>query len=362
MPAKVFDFFSGCGGTSAGLRQSGMDIVFALDVDEDSAATFQKNFPDATFINEDIRQVQTDRLEALIAQCEDQPLVFAGCAPCQPFSVQNRARKNKDKLDARINLLSEFGRFVTRFLPDYVLVENVPGLQTKMGDEGPFKEFVTLLSELGYAYEARVVRSQDYGVPQRRARLVLIASRHGAIDLPPPTHGLNATPPQPYANAWDAIRHLPPLEAGERHETVFNHVSAALSELNLKRIRATPEGGDRRNWPSNLLLECHKRVDARGTGANVHMDVYGRIRKDQPASGLTTRCISLSNGRFGHPEQDRALSVREAAYLQTFEHDFVFVGTANSTARQVGNAVPVLMAQRIGDHVVHHARLHGLVE
>jgi DNA (cytosine-5)-methyltransferase 1 len=375
LTVKVFDFFSGCGGTSAGLRAAGMQIMMGLDFDRDSASTFKTNFPEADFIDGDIRQIGFERLAPLVTACAGHPTLFAGCAPCQPFSKQNQ-RKGKDE---RIDLLAEFGRFVAHFKPDYVLVENVPGMQNyvlvddkssgksaKVGkgkqstpDEyAPFKLFTTLLDENGYQHKASVISSQDYGVPQRRTRLVLIATRYGTIDLPGPTHGPNASKPQPYLDAWSAIKHLPALRAGESHPNIENHACAGLSELNLKRMKATPEGGDRRNWTEDLKLECHKKADAvktKGKSA-VHMDVYGRIRKNQPASGLTTRCISLSNGRFGHPDPDqhRALSVREAACLQTFPPNFVFVGSLNSTAKQVGNAVPVLLAQCLGMQVLEH--------
>ncbi len=356
MPIKVFDFFSGCGGTSAGLRASGMDIVMGLDFDQDSSTTFQNNFPEAKFIHDDIRQVETERIKFTIESCGDHPILFSGCAPCQPFSVQNQKRNKKP--DARIDLLAQFGRFVAYYLPDYVLVENVPGIQRKIQAESPLEKFTILLTNAGYTFEARVISSQDYGVPQKRARLVLIATKHGGIQLPIATHGPKTG--HPYVTVWDAISHLPPLSAGEQHQNIPNHHCAALSELNLKRIRATPEGGDRRNWSADLMLKCHIKADAKKIGSGGHVDVYGRLRRNQPSAGLTTRCTSISNGRFGHPEQDRALSVREAACLQTFPENFIFFGKFGSTARQVGNAVPVLLAQKLGEQIVHHVQVHRI--
>jgi DNA (cytosine-5)-methyltransferase 1 len=352
VPLKVFDFFSGCGGTSAGLKEAGMDIVMGLDIDSDSAATFQHNFPEAKFIQKDIRLIDMDVLNPLMNECLGNPVLFSGCAPCQPFSIQNRSRKSSP--DKRTDLLIWFGKFVERFNPDYVLVENVPGIQAMLiNAPGPLQEFISLLKNLGYAWDVCVIQSQDYGVPQRRARLVLIASRHGEIQLPAKTHGPEAG--IPYITAWEAIQHLPPIVAGEKHETIPNHVSASLSKLNMRRIEATPEGGDRRDWDEELMLKCHKKTDASDKRFRGHMDVYGRVRKHQPATGLTTRCISLSNGRFGHPDQHRALSVREAACLQTFPETFVFHGSMNSTAKQVGNAVPVLLAQKLGEQIIQHS-------
>jgi DNA (cytosine-5)-methyltransferase 1 len=194
-----------------------------------------------------------------------------------------------------------------------------------------------------------VVESRDYGVPQRRRRLVVMASRLGPLAFPRPTHGPNGAS-QSYSTVWQWIGALPPITAGETHADLPNHRASALSRLNLERIRATPEGGSRSAWPDHLKLDCHMN------GHKGHTDVYGRMRKHAPASGLTTRCISLSNGRFGHPVQDRAISVREAACIQTFPLDFEFRGSLNSMARQVGNAVPVLLAQRLGHRVLSHAR------
>lgn len=334
-----------------------MDIVTALDFDRDAAATFRLNFPETRFLQGDIAELDVSALREDMDGCAGHPVLFAGCAPCQPFSVQNRLRAEKQ--DERLNLLDHFARFIRHYLPDFVLVENVPGLQTESATRGPLQAFKTMLVEHGYRFEARIVKAQDYGVPQRRARLVLIASRHGEITLPEATHGAGTT--SPHVTAWEAIKDLPPLKAGERHSNVRNHVCAGLAPITLKRLRATPEGGDRRDWPRELWLDCHKRVEESGVRKSVHMDVYGRLRKHQPAAGLTTRCTSISNGRYGHPEQDRALSVREAARLQTFPDGFEFHGPLSSASKQVGNAVPVLMARRFGEQLVRHADAHALL-
>lgn len=363
MTIKVFDFFSGCGGTSAGLRAAGMEIAFALDNDPDSAQTYRSNFPEAHFEESDIQTFQTKDLLPFIEKEAGNVVLFSGCAPCQPFSKQNRSRDLKT--DDRANLLKRFGDFVSCYRPDYVLIENVPGIQEiNINSPGPLPKFQKLLRKLGYHYDCQIVRAQDYGVPQRRARLILIAAKNGLIKLPKPTHGSaeDSTTVRPYTTAWEAIKHLPPIEAGSREESVPNHICASLSKLNMERIINTPAGGDRRDWPDHLQLTCHRRKKDGTPGFSGHMDVYGRIRKDQPATGLTTRCISLSNGRFGHPEQNRALSVREAACLQTFPENFVFCGTLTSTAKQVGNAVPVAMAKCLGQEIIRHQAIQELSE
>lgn len=182
----------------------------------------------------------------------------------------------------------------------------------------------------------------DYGVPQVRRRLVLVASRVSAVRLPMPTHGQGK---KPVATVQDWISGLPRLEAGAVDSFDPDHAAAALSELNLRRIQATPMGGNRLDWPEDLRLDCHQ-------GHSGHTDVYGRMSWDKPSPGLTTRCVSYSNGRFGHPEQDRAISVREAALLQTFPLTLKLSGTLTSKARQIGNAVPPLMAERIGEALI----------
>ena len=174
---------------------------------------------------------------------------------CQPFSKQNRT-KNDD--DGRISLLGEFHRFVEAYLPEYIFVENVPGLQTVPNHKGPFAEFLRLLDDLNYFFDYRIVMSFHYGVPQSRRRLVLLASRLGPIKIPPPTHGPGTDHPD-RPTVWEWISHLPPIEAGEVHAEVANHRAAQLSPLNLRRIAATPIGGNRRDWPKELELPCHQK-------------------------------------------------------------------------------------------------------
>jgi DNA (cytosine-5)-methyltransferase 1 len=338
---RVFDFFSGCGGTSTGFGMAGLDVVFGLDNDPDAAATFRANVEGATFVEEDIRLVPTGILAPLM-KGRGYKTLFSCCAPCQPFSKQTRTKKEKD---SRRSLLLEFGRFVKRWKPDYLFVENVPGLQRIDGRAGPLPEFIALLDMLGYSYDLKVVPASGFGVPQKRERLIMMASKAGALKIPKLTHG---TPRRPFATVQDWIGTLPPLLAGATDPKDPDHRAMALSDINLKRIAATPEGGGRDGWPDALKLDCHRKFEG-------HTDVYGRLAWDRPASGLTTRCISYSNGRFGHPTQDRAISVREAACLQTFPRKYRFVGALASKARQVGNAVPPLMAKAIGRAYVKHA-------
>ncbi|NHZ71936.1 MAG: DNA (cytosine-5-)-methyltransferase [Aquificales bacterium] len=361
LPIKVFDFFSGCGGTSRGFQDAGLETVFAIDNDVNAANTFVRNFPgtqlvegtslpishpSTSFLLHDINEIATDILQPLIDELEGFPLLFSGCAPCQPFS------KQKTQLpvdDPRKTLLSQFQRFVEQYKPEFVFIENVPGMQKVQGKEGPFDDFVTTLHKLKYKVNFDIISAQHYGIPQKRRRLVLIASRLGQINFPQKTHGPGTLNPK-YATPQQWMDDFPLIEAGETHSTVRNHQAMNLSELNLRRIKATPIGGDRRDWPDELVLKCHSN------GYKGHTDVYGRIKWNELSSCLTTKCTSLSNGRFGHPEQNRAISAREAACLQTFPRDFIFEGGISLVAKQIGNAVPVLLAQRFGENFNSHLK------
>lgn len=364
-PIKVFDFFSGCGGSTKGFQDAGMEIAFALDTDPDAAQTFAENFAEtrimekltfeegfsgAYYLRRDITEVSEEVLQPLVDACRrnNHPILFAGCAPCQPFTKQiTRHRAN----DVRRALLSHFQRFIEYYRPEFVFLENVPGLQKITGKTGVFGKFLNALNQLEYHEMHGAILAQHYGVPQKRRRLVLIASRLGPLSFPPRTHG-RGTPNPEYSKVGEWIRDFPPIKAGEKHPSTPNHQAAHLFPINLERIRATPEGGDRRDWPDHLQLQCHLK------GYTGHTDVYGRLSWDKPASCLTTKCHSLSNGRFGHPEQDRAISIREAACLQTFPRDFIFCGGLGSMARQIGNAVPVLLAKRFGENFNNHLEAH----
>jgi DNA (cytosine-5)-methyltransferase 1 len=348
----VFDFFCGCGGTSRGFQRAGMDIAFALDIDADAQNTFTRNFPDTIFCNKSISKVVDADLRPALDLHRDSLKLFCGCAPCQPFTKQNTEAR---KYDTRRSLLSQFGRVIEQHLPDFVFVENVPGLQKlPKHKRGPLPAFKELLERLKYKIDVGVVAAQDYGAPQLRRRFVLLASRHGEIKIPKASHGLAAA--NPFKTVRDAISDLPAIGAGVEYavDDVLNHRTAALSKLNLQRIGITRHnGGGRKDWPEELWPNCYKRRPD-GTIHEGHTDCYGRLWWDKPATGLTTRCISYSNGRFGHPEQDRAISLREAARLQGFDDDFEFTGTLNSMAKQVGNAVPVDLAHAMGANFIQH--------
>lgn len=343
---SVIDFFCGCGGTSAGLRSAGMNIVAGIDFDPKAIQTYTANFPESQVIQKDIRLISESEIGLIIKKkCRHSKLIFSACAPCQPFSRQNRFRSPTDQ---RVSLLDELHRFVKRFLPDYILLENVPGIQKV--SNGPFSNFLKLLKSLDYNVSYSVLNAANYGVPQNRRRLVLLAARGHSIKLPEPEYGEGL---KPYRVVRDAISKYPPIEHGSRSTSVQDHEAARLTDLLYRRISALKPGQNRNSWPPELRLKCH-------AGISGHTDVYGRLDWDKPAVTLTTKCISLSNGRFGHPCQNRALSVREAAALQTFPEDFQFIGSIWEKGRQIGNAVPVLFAKALGKQIIKsEVKNHG---
>ncbi|MBW8035828.1 MAG: DNA cytosine methyltransferase [Planctomycetes bacterium] len=336
---RAFDFFCGAGGLTRGLLDAGIKVVAGFDCDEHCRSTYEYNNPGARFIHADMREITLKALGTTERLHEYDNVLFAGCAPCQPFSPQRKG--NGQRHDA--TLLSEFGRLVEAALPGYVLIENVPGI-TKVRGFSTFRRFLHMLEANRYQYACGILDAKRYGVPQNRRRLVLLATRHVQASLPVPKYGSSL---RPFRTVRHAISHFPAIDAGEFHPDIPNHVAASITGLNLERLRNTPhDGGDRRSWPNSLRLECHKG------NYEGHTDVYGRMSWDSPAPALTGRCNSISNGRYGHPEQDRAISLREAAALQSFPDGYVFFGSNKHIAKQIGNAVSVRLAEHIGKHII----------
>jgi DNA (cytosine-5)-methyltransferase 1 len=336
----AIDFFSGAGGLTRGLLDAGISVIAGLDANPDCRQTYEANNAPARFIAADIRKVKPGEIRKMIRGVSKKDLLFAACAPCQPFSKQKIQRRNSSAK----TLLGSFGDLVAAIKPGHVLIENVPGLAKVRGDS-TYRRFLKTLDNAGYKISERILDAKQFGVPQTRRRLVILASRHFEPSLPEATHGRAK---RPYVTVRDAIARFPRLSAGRCAKGVPNHRASALSPLNLERLRHTPKnGGDRRSWPRRLRLVCHS------DGYSGHTDVYGRMWWGRPAPALTGRCDSLSNGRHGHPRQDRAISLREAAALQSFADDYVFYGRSKkSIALQIGNAVPVALARNLGRHIL----------
>ena len=261
---------------------------------------------------------------------ENYYFLLAGCAPCQPFSLINQNDNQKDK---RKNLVLEFARLIEETKPDFLLMENVPGLKNGKGKE-IFNEFESRVDNLGFFYDSKVLDAKNFEVPQKRKRLVFSASMHFPVKIP------NQSENYKIITVRDAISKYIKIPLGKN--IIPNHEVRSLSELNKERLRfIKKDGGSRKDLPEKLILKCHKDY-------NGHSDVYGRMKWDDLAPTLTCKCTSISNGRFGHPTQTRGISVREAAALQTFKDDYVFYGPITDTTRWVGNAVPVKFAENIG--------------
>ncbi|MBI2840154.1 MAG: DNA cytosine methyltransferase [Acidobacteria bacterium] len=335
----VLDFYCGAGGLTRGLLDAGLNVLAGFDLDGNCRQSYERNNPPARFIAKDIRELSIWELRNHCHGAPFSEMLFAGCAPCQPFSQQVK----NGVCRCETTLLADFGRLIHEALPGHVFMENVPGIARVKGNS-TFKRFLGVLKQNDYRYVYGLVDAKRFGVPQTRRRLILIASRHGQPTMPRERHGRGALP---FRTVRQAISHFPPIHPGQTHPEIPNHVAASITELNIKRLRHTPhDGGDRRSWPESLRLECH------AGNHEGHTDVYGRMAWDAPAPTLTGRCHSISNGRYGHPTQDRAISLREAAALQSFPDEYVFFGSNKHIAQQIGNAVPVRLAEALGRHLL----------
>lgn len=329
------DLFCSVGGLTRGLLDAGIEVKKGFDIDLDVKETYERNNPGAVFSGKDVCELSGQEVRKGL-NLKDNHFLLAGCAPCQPFSSIN---KNSDEKDKRRNLILKFAQLIKESKPDFVFMENVPGLAGPKGQH-IFQSFLQTLDEEKFRYSYGVLNVKDFGVPQSRRRLVLIASRHGQIKLPAPTHGPGR---KEYHTVREAISNYPAISAGEKNLKIPNHECRKLSSINLERMRyIKKDGGSRANLPARLVLKCHKNH-------NGHTDVYGRMCWDSVSPTLTCKCISISNGRFAHPEQDRGISVREAASIQTFPEDYIFYGDISNTAKWVGNAVPVEFARVFGE-------------
>lgn len=337
---SAVDLFCGAGGLTHGLLKEGIPINAGVDIDARCRYPFEKNNK-SVFIEEDVAKLSGLEVASFFPVGDTRILV--GCAPCQPFSTYIRGKKER-KLH-KWGLLSAFGRIIREADPDIVSMENVPHLQREV----IFKRFVANLRSLGYSVTYSSVNCWTYGVPQTRTRLVLFASKYGQVSLVGPSHSLKRR-----RTVRQAIGRLEPIKAGGTSMQDGLHRASALSRRNLRRIRASKPGGTWRDWTDDLVADCHK-AETGGT----YPGVYGRMVWDGPAPTVTTQCHGFGNGRFGHPEQNRAISLREAALLQTFPRYYRFAAqdeciTFHHLGRLIGNAVPVRLGRIIGRSILKH--------
>jgi DNA (cytosine-5)-methyltransferase 1 len=338
MAISAVDLFCGVGGLTHGLQMSGINVVAGYDIDEYCKLPYEAN-NHADFFSQSVSDLTSQQLAGLYGKAKIR--LLAGCAPCQPFSNYTQALPKDD----RWSLLSHFGRLASEVRPELITMENVPDLER----HAIFPEFIEILKNLGYHVWHQVVYCPDYGVPQQRKRLVLLASLMGEIELIPPTHAKYQ-----YVTLKDTIGFLPRLQAGKANKYDPLHRAAGLSDINLRRIKASKQGGTWKDWPETLLANCHKKDSGKK-----YTSVYGRMKWNELSPTITTQFYNYGSGRYGHPTQARAMSLREAALLQSFPMAYQFIGSdevcsITNIARMIGNAVPVLLGKAIGDTLIEH--------
>lgn len=347
---EVIDLFCGIGGLTHGFENEGFSVIAGIDNDSSCQYGYEANNK-SKFIHKNIADVTSSELNKLYHN--DKIKVLIGCAPCQPYSGLNKKKgKGRDKTP-----LEKFAELVEDIKPTIVSMENVRGLaNTKKYPE--FANFLKTLKNNNYKYSYQVIDASDYGVPQKRNRLVLLASKLGEIHLLPPTNS------DKKVTVRDVIGKLPKLKDGETSQIDRLHRSRKLNDINKLRIKSTPQdGGNSDAWDQTLLPDCYKKE----SGNTYRKTVYGRMKWDEPSPTMTTQCVGLGNGRFGHPEQDRAISLREAALLQTFPNSYKFLPdneeiVVKHVAKFIGNAVPIrlgeIISRSIKSHLVKNQRFH----
>ena len=331
---KAIDFCCGAGGLTRGLLDAGVSVVAGLDNDERLRETYERNNKPSRFIAGDLAEVEIDALRADLGIGETDITLYAACTPCQPFSTLNTAKG----ADGRKSLLLEFGKIVAQRPPDFIIVENVPGLHNAFGLD-IYQEFMAGIEAHGFSAASGLLDAKDYGVPQTRKRFILVAAKGRQPRLPV------ATTSRDPLTVRECIEKYPPLAAGERSANIANHAARKLPPHHRRIVAAVPtDGGSRADVAdTSILLPCHQRHP------KAHKDVFGRMAWDAPSPTLTCRCTDVYCGRFIHPQQNRGISLREAAALQTFDDSYEFFGASFlEQARQIGNAVPVRLARALG--------------
>jgi len=356
----VVDLFCGAGGLSEGFRQAGFRVLAGSDFDDTAGRTFSATHPEATFIGGRIQDLTVDHLLSVTGLKPGELDVLVGGPPCQGYSVYNHGRGIDDP---RAGLFREYLRIVKGLKPRWLVMENVAGL-TSIADGGIIREIQAGMKELGYHVEYKILKAEEYGVPQERRRIFFIANRIGApIQFPQPTHGRDLYH-KPLVTIWDAISDLPVVENGSKdgllkyasaptnayqlelrgnRKHINNHSAPKLGEINLQRMQHIPSGGSWRDIPFDLLPEGMKKAKR-----SDHTKRYGRPRKSDLACTILTKC-DVHWGAYIHPEQDRAITVREAARLQSFPDSFEFQGSRTEQYIQVGNAVPPLLGRAVAE-------------
>ena len=330
--------FCGAGGLTHAMKKNNFEIICGIDIDKQCRYAYETN-NQTQFFCKDIREITKNWLNNI---CWPSPRILVGCAPCQPFSLL----KNKPQLDNQWSLFRNFLKIAEIVKPDIISMENVKGF-AQFNNGVLISETILKLESLGYHVWFDTVNAADFGAPQRRNRFVLLASRHKKISLLPSLKKNKAV------TVRDTIGHLPSIKAGEICNSDFMHRACNLSEINLKRIQRSIPGKNYNIWPDDLLLPCQKRAVK-----NPFRSPYGRMEWDKPSPTITTQYFGYSRGRFGHPKQDRALSLREGALLQGFPENYQFATHENisyvAVGKMVGNAVPFQLGEAIAQSISYH--------
>lgn len=329
------DLFAGAGGSTQGLSDAGFRVVGAVENDETAASTFSTNHSAVSVSIDDISNLVPSEFRAQLQLNRSELSLLTACPPCQGFSSLGP----RDSADERNDLIAEVWRFAEEMQPAAILIENVPGLAR----DPRWEDLRALAVDHDYSFESWIVDALDFGVPQRRRRLIGIAIRDRAVQFPKTLQELlPSTFPLEVPHASEVI-----AQAGDISDTADPwHRARTPTPQVLERLSEIPAGGDHFDLPDELQLDCHKRLKAAGRTAST--GPYSRIPLEGPAPTMTTRCTTAACGRFVHPTEDRALSLREAALLQTFPSSYEFCGSYGSVERQIGNAVPVLLAHALG--------------
>lgn len=361
MKFKAIDLFCGAGGLSTGLKKSGFRLCLGVDIDEKALKTYKCNLKRTKILKEDIKKVTGEKITELTGINRRDNFLLAGCPPCQGFSSLGK----RDANDEKNELVYEYIRIINELEPSFILMENVPGMSTGVGKE-IFKNVVKELEE-NYHVEYATLNAADFGVPQIRKRLVLHGIRNDVyanlgLDkekqkiLPKSTHSKEKKKGyRKWVTVRKAIFDLPILGAGESYDDgiIKNHKARSLSETNIERLQEIRlHGGNREMISEELQLECHKKENVSYT------DTYGIIDPDKPAPTITSGCTIISKGRYCHPTQNRGLSIREAARLQSFDDKFEFQGNMGEMSLQIGNAVPPKLAQASGKVIINYMGLY----
>jgi DNA (cytosine-5)-methyltransferase 1 len=347
----VVDLFCGIGGLSYGFKAEKFHVTAGIDIDEYCKYPYEFN-NDAKFIAKDIATVTGKEIDSYFIPGKIKVLV--GCAPCQPFS--SLTFKDKNRENGKWSMLYHFSRIIKEVKPEIVSMENVAQL-LNFKKAPVFEDFVSTLKKEGYYVHFEVINCLDYGIPQKRRRLVLLASKLGEIKIIPKTHNRSN-----YRTVKDTIGDLPKIQDGQFDKNDIMHFARKLDPINKERIRHTPYGGSWKDWPDRLILACHKKKSGKS-----YSSVYGRMRWEEPAPTITTHCLGFGNGRFGHPVQNRGISLREAALIQTFPKKYKFFESienfkSSAIARQLGNAVPVELGRVIAKSIKQHLEIHKSYE